>query len=355
LGKQKCLLILGASLDAVRRGPLTHRDVTVLSLRVTSCCTGEFVAECLRELAGWVGLPVQLVSDHGADLAKGIRLFQEDNPEVVDTYDVTHRLACLVKAELEPDARWGELLRRSSASLVALQQTAGSFLVPPAGRTRSRYLNVDGVIDWSRRMLRLLRCGKWAAVAGLLRMGETEASRFVEEKLGWLREFGGEVERYARVREVVRRTQEEVKRHGLSAETAERVWEGLGAEVVGDERLGTFLGGVRKYLEEEGGKVPRGERWLGTSDVLESLFGRYKWLGEKAPHAEVGAGVLAMAAMTGELSEEVIREALAAVSGQDVRDWVMQNLSQSTLSKVRALGEIMREAEPTQEADTKAA
>ncbi len=42
-----------------------------------------------------------------------------------------------------------------------------------------------------------------------------------------------------------------------------------------------FFRSLKGYLEEEGGKVPPGQSWLGTSDVIESLFGKYKsFLGE---------------------------------------------------------------------------
>jgi hypothetical protein len=40
-------------------------------------------------------------------------------------------LACLLQAELEPDARWAEFLQRCTSSLFELQQSRGAFLTPP--------------------------------------------------------------------------------------------------------------------------------------------------------------------------------------------------------------------------------
>src|SRR5262249_2485035 len=85
-----------------------------------------------------------------------------------------------------------------------------------------------------------------------------------------------------------------------------------------------------------------GQSWLGTSDVIESLFGKYKWFGEKAPYAEVGASVLALPLLTVELTAELVREAMVSVSVQDVRDWVANNVGPSTLSKVRASSAIVK-------------
>ena len=46
------------------------------------------------------------VSDNGSDLKKGIRLFQEEHPEVVSLYDIIHLLSRLIDAILSKDAQW---------------------------------------------------------------------------------------------------------------------------------------------------------------------------------------------------------------------------------------------------------
>jgi hypothetical protein len=357
IGLHKCLLILGVSLQRFRNlpGALGHRDVVVLDLQVTTRCTGEYVAECLQALAERVGEPQQIVCDHGADLAKGVRLFQADHPEVIDTYDVTHQLACLVKRVLEADARWAEFLRRCTACLFTLQQSPGAFLLPATARTRSRYLNVGPPIAWAQRMVTLLESPDLTEIAALLKKDEVEARSFLEEKVGWLREFREDVAHYDRLLEVVESTQREVKTQGLKAITAQRVWEQLPAAVLDDTRLADFLADVRGYLEREGGNIPNGERWLGTSDVIESLFGKYKWLGEKAPYAEVGANVLTLPVMTVDLTSELIREALSTVSAKDVREWVASNIGRSTLSKVKAATTVVAAAERNLFSDTEAA
>ena len=112
---------------------------------------------------------------------------------------------------------------------------------------------------------------------------------WLEEKLGWLRDFRQEVGRYQRLLDCVEVASQEVKNHGLGQQTAQQVFRQLAPEALQDASLGDFRSGLRGYLQEEGGKVPQGQSWLGTSDVIESLFGKYKWFGEKAPYAEVGA------------------------------------------------------------------
>ena len=346
IGQKKCLLILGASLDYLQAHPgaLEHHQVVVLDLWVTAHSTGVDIEDRLKSLAHGVGVPQQLVSDHGSDVSKGVRLFKAANPEVVDTYDVTHKLACLVKTELKADPRWAEFLRFCTSSLFQLQQSRGAFLTPPGPRSLERYMNVDRHTAWACRMLDLLDLPEKALVAELLDLSEEAARSFLEEKLGWLRDFRQEVARYQRLIEVVKQTEQEVKNHGLGRRTEARLWRHLPAAVRRDASLGDFLTGLKGYLKEEGRKVPVGQSWLGTSDVLESLFGKYKWFGEKAPDGEVAASVVALPLFTVDLTAELVQEALLSVSVQDVRSWVDEYIGPSNLSKVCTLSAAVDQA-----------
>jgi hypothetical protein len=354
IGQQKCLLILGASLEGLQgcQDALEHHQVVVLDLWVTAHSSGVDVEDRLAKLAERVGKPRQIVFDHGSDLNKGIHLFQADHPAVIDTYDVTHKLACLVKAELEPDPRWAEFVRRCTSSLFQLQQSRGAFLTPPGPRSLDRYMNADRHTNWAGRVLALLDVPEKAEVAGLLGLSEAEARSWLEEKLGWLRDFRPEVGHWQRLLGAVQQTEQEVKNHGLGRQTAARVWGQLAPEVFQDARLADFLTELRGYLKEEGGKVPAGESWLGTSDVIESLFGKYKWFGEKAPYAEVGASVLSLPLLTVELTADLVREAMISVSVEDVRTWVAENIGRSTLSKVSAVSAVVNESEQGSSAHT---
>jgi hypothetical protein len=340
VGQKKCLLILGVSLEQLqaRPGALEHHQVVVLDLCVTAHCTGADIEKRLKRLAGRVGVPKQIVSDHGSDLSKGVRLFQAANPVVVDTYDVTHKLACLVKAELEADPRWAEFLRNCTSSLFQLQQSRGAFLTPPRPRSLERYMNVD--------------MPDKTLVAELLALDEQEATSFLEEKLGWLRDFRQEVARYQRLVEAVKQTEEEVKNDGLTRRTAARLWQQMPAQLRRDASLREFLRSLKGYLEKEGSKVPVGQSWLGTSDVIESLFGKYKCFLEKSPDGEVGASVLALPLLTVDLTAELVHEALLTVSAQDVRSWAEEIIGPSNLSKVCTLSAAVDQATPSSCDDT---
>lgn len=83
IGTTKCLLVVGVSLSRwqERRGPLSHQDLEVLALEPVDKSNGEVVNGQLEEIAGKVGVPRAIVSDHGSDIKRGIEAFQEDHPE----------------------------------------------------------------------------------------------------------------------------------------------------------------------------------------------------------------------------------------------------------------------------------
>src|SRR5258708_35271505 len=103
-----------------------------------SHCTGELMEHHLHELALRVGVADQIVSDHGVDLTKGIRLLRERFPAIIDTHDISHKLACLLKADLSKDARWQAFLTACAKARPRLQQTQGSQFMPPEVRVKAR-------------------------------------------------------------------------------------------------------------------------------------------------------------------------------------------------------------------------
>ena len=72
---------------------LFHDDVQVYRLEVVSQLNGEIVCQYLEELSQEIGIPRQIVSDHGNDIKKGIELFCVSHHKPIYTYDITHKTA----------------------------------------------------------------------------------------------------------------------------------------------------------------------------------------------------------------------------------------------------------------------
>src|SRR5262249_51735102 len=158
-----------------------------LHLDVVASSTGELVERRLRALVERAGVPAQIVSDHGGDLEKGIRLLRRDFPQGIDTYDVSHKMACLLKAELADDGRWQAFLAACAKARPRLQQTQGAALMPPEVRVKARYMNLDRQVEWARKRLAYLDGPDDPRLARRLGLTAEAARAWVEERLGWLR------------------------------------------------------------------------------------------------------------------------------------------------------------------------
>ncbi|MDJ0649202.1 MAG: hypothetical protein QNJ60_10900 [Xenococcaceae cyanobacterium MO_188.B19] len=147
-GTKKCFLILGLSyqkwsekLKSDRKN-LQHHDLEVLALEVL-----------INNLAKTVGKPLQIISDHGSDIKKGIELYISNNPGIIYTYDFTHQVALWLKKELSKNAKFQELLNQCNLTRSQIQQTKLSFLTPPAQRAKARYHNIDLLVNWGLKVV----------------------------------------------------------------------------------------------------------------------------------------------------------------------------------------------------------
>ena len=98
-----------------------------------------------------------------------------------------------------------------------------------------------------------------------------------------------------------------------------------------------FRGRVLSFVRKEGAKVPARQKYLGSSDVLESLFGKYKDLAAQAPCREITANVLMIPLLVTSLTADLLRQALETVRAQDVEEWLDEHLGPSPQKKKRAV------------------
>jgi hypothetical protein len=320
-GAARCLLVLGMPLDRwqARGGALTHSDVQVLMVEVVGHSTGAVVHAQLRRLVARIGVPAQIVSDHGGDLAKGIELLRQEHAGVVDTYDVSHKLACLLKAELEPDARWQEFLRQAGRARASLQQAQGGLPRPPALRTKARYQNLGGLMAWGESILKLEHAGLAECLGKQRGSSPAEARQWFDRTVGWVRGFAGDLASWRGLLTCIEATRRQIGEEGLhlaSGPALERELEAV------DPRGGRFNARVCEFVKEQGARVPSGRRHVGCSDVIESVFGKYKSYLERSPSPSLGTNVVLFPLFVTRITVELVGQALKAVKHLTAQEFV---------------------------------
>lgn len=313
LGTSRCLLVLGLPLRSwqAEGGALKHSNLHVLMVEVVTSSTGAVVHDPLRRLVARIGVPAQIVSDSGGDLAKGIALLRDEHPEIVDTSDITHKLACLLKAELEHDARWEEYVRLAGRTRALLQQARGGVPSPPSLRTKARYQNLEGLVVWGEAI------GRLAADAGsvgrlAVQRGTTpdDAGRWFAEMVGWVEDFARDLASWRSLLTIIATTRGQVLDDGLHADSSRILRRRLRPI---DARGRRFTAATLTFVARESHRVPRGQRYVGCSDVIESVFGKYKSYLERSPSPSLGSNVLLFPLFVTRITVELVRDAMTAV------------------------------------------
>lgn len=398
LGSAKCLVILGISQAAWNErlasgsGALTHEHMSVLALDVLDQCNGETIKERLEAVSQRVGSPVQIVSDHGSDIKKGIREYLKgQKTRAMHTYDITHASACCLKQQLKDDETFASFLSQMNHCRQQIQQTPLAFLMPPPQRTKARYFNLDKTLTWAQRALQYYHRGDFSAIgtqycwdeqakqtldtmamADLLAPLETIqgvfyetittfhhaltailgadimdrygaailqsadlSRRYVDAKLGWLLPFESMLTPYIQRFDIVHLVNQSLKHHGLKHDSQQTLAHQLHQMALGDDAkaFGELL------LERVGQQAHCGEKgqtWLATSDVIESLFGKYKLFSQRSPIKEIGPLILLIPLCTQKLTAALVKTALETIRSIDVKEWLSNTLGTTMYAQRKA-------------------
>jgi hypothetical protein len=320
IGQEKCLVILG--IRAANLPPagscLRHEDVQLIHLCVLNNPDKEAVDRELEVAAQQIGVPRAIVNDHGTDIHGGVQLFQERHPQTIELYDIAHKGACLLKHLLEKDERWSSFTRQAGQTKVAVQQTELACLVPPNQRTKSRYMNLDTLLDWGTKTLAVLEGPPTALLA-------TTTPERLEEKLGWLKDYRDALAEWSEWQAVVTTADSLIRRMGLYVGVARQLAKELHPLVTwGSSR--DLARDLVAFVAAQAQPLQVGERLPASTEVLESCFGKLKVLEKDQAKNGFTGLVLSLGAMVWKTTTDIVHEAMNSCSVKAVQDWIQENL-----------------------------
>jgi hypothetical protein len=324
LGPWKCLVIVGVRLSAwnPERAPLKHEDLTLFNLTPMERSTGEAVAEQLEATIQETGIvPVAVLSDEGAELKTGMDLLQQRRPEagnVAHLYDIKHKVATFLKKELHGDETWQSFVTKTNRTKLQVTLTSLAFLVPPSLKNKARYMNLDTLVNWGSRALAFLDDPRDFP-------GQPIDRDKLEQKLGWLREYREPLGRWAELLEVGQAAVAYVRAEGYHPSARQGLEETLTplARAPASLRLKT---GLLTFVAGQSQHLPEGQHLPGSTEVLESLLGKYKHI--QGAHSKGGmtGALLNIGATLLEKTPAVINKALATVRVDHVTQWLLAKL-----------------------------
>lgn len=343
LGADKCLVILGIRQSSLPLpgNRLSHEDVEPITLVPVTQSNGEIVYQQLEEAVEKTGVPREIIGDHGTDLRSGIDKFCQEHPGTCYIYDIKHKTAAVLKQELEDDPAWEDFTRLAAQTKSRVQQTSLAFIAPPNQRTKARYMNVDILIQWGRKALSFVERQKQGA-------SEAYDQQYVDEKLGWITQFSEHIVQWEEIMQVIITTEKFVREQGLSRGCHLKLKERL-FHVVHTERAKKVCACLLSFVAEESFKAKPNERLLGSSEVIESVFGKFKKLEQDQAKSGFTGLLLSVAAMVSTTTVEVVRKALETVRTKEVLDWFKKTLGKSVQARRREAFKSHEETEQKQD------
>ena len=318
IGQEKCLVILGIRLiDLPERGQsLRHEDLELIELMPAKSWTRAEVDQALEKAVERTGeAPRVIVDDHGGDLTGGVALFQRRHPQTVEIYDAKHKAACLLKNRLKKNPRWREFQTGVGQTRCAVQQTELAFLIPPAPRPKARFMNLGPQLAWAKRVLAILRePPEWISAERL------------KEKLGWIETFGDDLTDWSQWQQMVDVTVRLVNCQGIYRGVARLLAKQFSQLDALGESATELAEQLVEFVRSQECRTRRGERFPGSTEVLESCFGKFKQLEKQQSRGGFTQLLLGFGALLSKVTTATVREAMQASRTADIRTWAKQTL-----------------------------
>lgn len=315
IGTLKILVILGCPLAQIPFGEraLQLADLQLVALVPMEHSTGAAVDRALDRAVERTGAPAQIVADQGSDLKKGITDFC--NWEVRTAYvpDVAHYGASLLERSWSDQPRWREFYSQLQSTSSKLRQTKAAYLLAPRPRSKARFMNVGVQLRFAGRVLKLLTRP----------VPHDKAMAYY----GWLLDYQADLAVWQREHGLVQTTIELLRVDGLHAASLaelEQTW----GPTSGPDSTQALAQGLRTYVTRHQ-PTDATQRFVASSEVLESAFGKLKRLERDQSGDGLTGLVLGLGAMVGTMSEQDLRQALEATPEKKAANWVKTKLGQT--------------------------
>jgi hypothetical protein len=332
---KKCLVILGVRsrvfLEKIKQGrALALEDVNVLHMGLAKTINSQVVYEALKTCQKRIGQFCQTCGDGGSEVVGGVKLLQKDAKQqgrvIYHAYDISHKLACLLKAEIAEDPQWQEFVKEAAASKLKLQLGEWGHLCSPNQRSKSRYMNMEQFHGWGAKILMILNDPKDPAHTDVLRC------------FSWVKKYEEMIKLHGEYLGITEAVRHKIRMEGVSARTHSELYKrylNLPMSGLANE----FCGKMLDFFENATANICLGTCLLGTSEIIESLFGKLKYLIRDDLKKGFTGSVLFTAACVGEIDCAIVKTAMETVYDQQVNKWVTKNIGETfTQKRRRCLG-----------------
>jgi hypothetical protein len=331
IGSMKCFAVVGIRLCRLPYPErcLQRQDMHLIALVPMAHSNAVTVKQAIEDATLRTGVPRLIVSDEGTDVRGGIERYCDHHAHTAATCDIAHKGANLLRRLLEADERWAGFVAQLGQTKAKLQQTRLACWVGPSLRPKARFMNLAAPLRWARWCLRALD-RPWPTAEALSDRQRavlaTIPRESLEEKLGWLRAYRQAIEQWSQWHEVIQVAIRQVRRHGIADDSVATLRQQFDAQKLPQSGRDAAEAMIAFVAEQAWAVWPDGKRLIGSTEILESLFGELKTVERQQSESGFTGLILALGAIASPWTDEEIKGALEAIPWKAAQAWINERL-----------------------------
>jgi hypothetical protein len=201
------------------------------------------------------------------------------------------------------------ILDKEACRLLRLRISADTIKILKRAKPEAK----ENLGKFSLTISNILTAEAWEIEGRKICQAASLGRRKFYEKLGWLLSHRTDIQTYSEILALIGSAQTQIKNQGLHYRSLSEWLEYLAQAPPSsitthsvNPRVQKIQERIEEYLVDEVKKNPAELILLGTSDVIESLFGKYKIFAQRRPIKELGASILLIPLSTIEITLVVV-------------------------------------------------
>ena len=324
IGRKQVFVVLRVALDIFlqRDGAITLKECECIGVKVASRITGESVADDLEEFFLKAGEPVAIIKDNGSVLNNGVEIYKERYGSDIDTIeDITHIIANSLKKQYEKTKQYKKYMTMLREGATRLRQTNLAFLIPPKLRKKGRFQAISRLNSWSKKLIDKNIFSK---------KGRAKKGSLLSRLRGAFTDFKSLepfIKNFIKTTDITNKIMKLLKSRGLNISTYHQSMKLLKKLPRNLKTRKTIRVWLDKHIKIQKKLAPYPLPI--SSDIIESLFGKFKNRLERSPQSDMNRSVLLIPLLCGALDKERLSSILKNTKHKEVKEWEEENIPYS--------------------------
>jgi hypothetical protein len=314
LGSEKLLVILAVRSSSLKSktNPLKYKDVEVITLKSKQGWNSETISIEIKIAESKLGKILYAVSDRGSSITKALFLCN-----IRQIHDISHRTSNILKKIYNIDIEFNEFTKSLATLRQQVQQSKIAYILPPQQRAKCRFMNLKPLSEWSLKAIKLLE-------------QETTTNEIIN-KLQWLKNKEAFILEMQDIMKVVEEIFVLTKSKGLNTNTIKQCRKYLNS--LKTQKGKTFKQLLNVYFDEVIELRLDEKKILCSSDIIESLFGKYKMIAGLNSMNGITDISLSIPALTSNIDIDEIKKIMETINMKSLHEWSCENIGDSLLKQ----------------------